>query len=139
MWYYNGAPSPILDTDIGIQADIIGGSSGSYPKEFFVYNDKLYFSATNGINGEELWLYDGVNFPAMIADVNTGGDSFPKELTGYGPMLLFAATRGDIGTELFAYMDSDKQFFEIADINGGPANSDPKDLTIFISVWHLCG
>ena len=31
-----------------------------------------------GTNGYELWMYDGVNAPSMVADINPGsGSSFP--------------------------------------------------------------
>ncbi len=35
-------------------ADIRSGTSGSYPEDFTVFNNKLYFSATNGIDGREV-------------------------------------------------------------------------------------
>ena len=42
-------------------------------------NNALYFEATDGNNGKELWKYDGVNAPSMVADINSGSDnSYPQ-------------------------------------------------------------
>ena len=41
----------------------------SYPHELTVFNNELYFIASEGINGYELWKCDGVNAPSMVADI----------------------------------------------------------------------
>ena len=43
-------------------ADIHPGSGNSF-------NNELYFEATDGINGDELWKFDGANAPSMVADI----------------------------------------------------------------------
>ena len=47
----------------------------SYPNDFIVFNNELYFEANDGTNGNELWKYDGVNAPSMIADIYPGSGS----------------------------------------------------------------
>ena len=42
------------------------------PSHLTVFNNELYFGADDGTNGYELWKYDGVNAPSMVADINLG-------------------------------------------------------------------
>ena len=49
-------------TQIG---DINSGSSDSSPNKFYVFDNKLFFQADDGVNGLELWSYD-VNNTANI-------------------------------------------------------------------------
>jgi ELWxxDGT repeat protein len=50
IWKYDGETATLVQ-DLNISG--IGG----YPTQFTVYNDKLYFSATDGTTGQELWVY----------------------------------------------------------------------------------
>ena len=43
---------------------------GSFPSDLTVFNNELYFNANDGTHGSELWKYDGVNAPSMVADMN---------------------------------------------------------------------
>ena len=51
----------ILDREVAFQ-----------PNDFIVFNNELYFEANDGTNGNELWKYDGVNAPSMVADIRPG-------------------------------------------------------------------
>jgi ELWxxDGT repeat protein len=58
-----------------------------------VYNGKLYFSATDGTNGYELWVYDGTT-ASMLKDINQKigeGDSDPEGFTEVDGLLFFEA------------------------------------------------
>ena len=59
----------------------INPSGSSDPRYLTVFNDKLYFSAEDGTNGDELWVYDGMNDPTMVYDINPNTDSYPEYLT----------------------------------------------------------
>lgn len=83
--------------------DLNPGSNVSEPKEYFVFNNKLYFAANNGVNGEELWVYDGVNAPEMLADLNPTGSSYPSNFVNYNGKLYFAANDGQNGVELWMF------------------------------------
>ena len=133
IWYYDGAPSPVLGTNIGLLHDIYTGSTGSMPENFTVYNSKLYFSATNAANGKELWVYDGTNTPYLVADIEPGGGSNPSHLIAFNGMLIFSASTVDSGFELYGYTDYDPMGtpFMIADINNGPSSSMPEFMTVF--------
>ena len=42
------------------------------------YNNKLYFQATDGSTGMELFVYDGMSAPTLAKDINPGsGGSYP--------------------------------------------------------------
>ncbi len=57
-----------------------------------LYNGKLYFSANDGIHGQELWISDGTNNGTyMLKDINPSGSSSPKELKVCNGKLYFQA------------------------------------------------
>lgn len=75
--------------------------------EVVVYNYKIFFTATDGVHGKELWFTDGVNPPQMAADVLQGSmGSNPRNLTVANGYLYFTAdVQGSIGEELFRLED----------------------------------
>lgn len=67
-----------------------GNANISYLTEF---NGKLYFSANDGINGQELWVSDGTEEGTrMLKDINPSGSSNPKELAVCNGKLYFQAS-----------------------------------------------
>jgi ELWxxDGT repeat protein len=97
-------------------ADINQGTSnyggygyGSSPSNLVEFNDKLYFTANNGENGNELYVSDGTaSGTQLVADIYPGSDnygsaagSYPSSLTVFGDELFFAANNGETGTELY--------------------------------------
>jgi len=51
-------------------------SSLAVQNSFTVYNNRLFFSADNGVNGDELWMSDGTSAGTMLLrDVNDDGSS----------------------------------------------------------------
>lgn len=57
-----------------------------------VFNGKLYFSATDGVNGQELWVSDGTDAGThFVKDINPSGSSNPKELKVCNGSLYFQA------------------------------------------------
>lgn len=74
--------------------DIYPGSSDSNPYGFIVYNNKLYFIATNGTNGYELWQSDGTNAgTTIVMDLNPGSNNgfftAPISSDSYGVLIIF--------------------------------------------------
>lgn len=60
---------------------------------FTNYNGKLYFSANDGVNGQELWVSDGTESGTyMFKDINPSGSSNPKELKVCNGKLFFQAS-----------------------------------------------
>lgn len=68
-------------------------TQGSYPGEFVGFNGLLYFTASDGNVGRELWASDGTtNRTRLVADLNPGvPDSNPTDLfVADGSLYLFA-------------------------------------------------
>ncbi|MBC7488290.1 MAG: T9SS type A sorting domain-containing protein, partial [Cytophagaceae bacterium] len=62
----------------------------------------LYFRATNGVDGVELWKTDGTSAgTVMIDDINPAGDSNPSSFTLSNGIIYFTADDGTNGVELW--------------------------------------
>lgn len=110
--------------------DINPGSGSGSPSWLNVYNNKLVFNASNGINGAEFWAYDGINAPAMVSDINPGTGSSIPMTNNIGKMgmlngvLYFCANNGSNGTELFQYSGTGIPSM-VADLEPGSVGSFP--------------
>jgi len=88
--------------------DILPGINGSTPCFATVYNGKLYFAAADGINGRELWVYDGLSNPSIAYNINSGSASSfslasTVRMAELNSKLYFAADNGTAGSELMMY------------------------------------
>jgi ELWxxDGT repeat protein len=92
-----------------IYADIYPGvSSGttgnaSTPSNFTLFNNKLYFTATNATYGAELWVTDGLSAPTAIDINSNSASSSPSYLRIYNNQLYFKANNGSNGGDLMSY------------------------------------
>ena len=118
-------------------ADINSGSNdfdiadSSYPKDFAEFNDKLYFTADDGENGEELWVSDGTSDGTqMLLDIYPGADyygynfnsysankSSPSNFTEFNDKLYFTADDGENGEELWVSDGTSEGTQMLLDIN----------------------
>ncbi|MBE9181078.1 pre-peptidase C-terminal domain-containing protein [Oculatella sp. LEGE 06141] len=122
---------------------------GSDPLNLTSYNNKLYFTANDGINGRELWVSDGTSAGTkMVKNINMGDNlgSDPGELTVFNGLLYFSATDGEsstnggtTGRELWASDGTLDGTSLVLDINSGgifdegiytPEGSNPRNLTV---------
>ncbi len=121
-------------------ADINTASwNGSYPSNFMEYNNKVYFRATDGTYGNELWSYDpGTGTTERVTDIKTadangyGGDGLPYQYGSfavYGGKMYFVGDDGTYGSELWSYDGSTAT--RLTDIYEGSNSSEPKYLTVF--------
>ena len=71
-------------------------NESSYPRDFCVVGDTLFFTADDGVNGRELWKSDGsVAGTEMVADLSEGSDSSSfGELVALDSSLFFAFSEG---------------------------------------------
>lgn len=79
-------------------------SSFGNPENLFYDNSigKLYFSADNGVDGKELYSWDGLSFSEqMISNINSSGSSDPAYFVNFSGKIYFSATNGANGIELF--------------------------------------
>jgi len=83
--------------------DIREGWSVSNPSYLTAVGTTLYFRASDGTNGDELWKSDGTaSGTMMVKDINSGSSSSsPSELTAVGNTLYFTANDGTNGFELW--------------------------------------
>ena len=89
-------------------------------------NGVLYFSADDGANGRELWIYDGSALTRV--DINSSGDSNPAHMAAFNGTVYFSA-EGDTGDgrELWK-LDSSSAI--LADDIHATAGSDPSELVV---------
>jgi ELWxxDGT repeat protein len=93
----------------------------------------LFFSATDGSHGYQLWQSNGTSAGTLlVADINPTpyGGSNPQNLTNVGGTLFFRATDGSHGYELWQSNGTAAGTVLVADINPTPyASSSPQNLT----------
>lgn len=113
--------------------DIRSGTGSSSPANFTSFNGKLFFAASDGSTGTELWQSDGTESgTSLVQDFNEGSSSFnPANFAEYSNALYFAAGSSSLGygTELYRY-STDEGIVLFADIRTGTASSSPNLLTI---------
>ena len=88
---------------------------------------EVFFYATDGTNGTELWRTDGTRRGTrMTRNINPGsGNANPQELTPFGDALFFRADDGAIGNELWRSNGTRRGTRLVEDINLGAGDSNP--------------
>jgi ELWxxDGT repeat protein len=102
LWKSDGTTAgTVMVKDIEPGANIFGFGYGSNPNGLTNVNGKLYFSAYDGVHGDELWQSDGTAAgTTLVQDIDPGPNgSAPYYLTNLNGTLLFAANDGVHGTE----------------------------------------
>jgi ELWxxDGT repeat protein len=106
-----------------------GPSSGfiNQTGEFTEAGDKLFFRASDGVHGRELWVSDGTEQGTfMVKDINPGaGDGGGLVLVPLNDFLCFNASSPDYGYELWRTDGTENGTYLIKDINPGPGGSWP--------------
>jgi ELWxxDGT repeat protein len=104
----------------------------------------LFFAATDGKNGRELWCSDGAPGSArMVKDINPKGDSDPRDFILYdaggatGMRLYFSADDGVHGRELWTSNGTEAGTYMVADIRKGKAGSQPANLTVYFGYLYF--
>lgn len=128
LYKYNGSKvSLVKDINPGKKDEY--SAYGSFPSNLTTYKGKLYFNASDGNKGEELWSYDGTTV-RLVRDINPGEEgSKPSNLTVYEGKLFFEADKGETGSELWSYDGSSVTL--VKDIVAGKKDSSPSELTVY--------
>jgi ELWxxDGT repeat protein len=107
------------------------------PVSFLVFNDRLYFSATDGTHGIELWQTDGTNV-TRLTDISYGSvNSFVSSLKVFNGQIYFRATgttNNLIDLELWKYDGVNSS--QVAEVNP-TGNAGVADLTEFNGVLYF--
>ncbi len=111
--------------------DIFPGGSAGNPSQFTEVNGTLYFQATDGTNGIELWKSDGTSAgTVLVKDIRPGaGNASPISLTNVNGTLYFQATDGSKGYELWKSDGTSAGTVLVKDIRPGASNANPISLT----------
>jgi ELWxxDGT repeat protein len=98
LWKTDGTPEGTVQIK-----QIAGANTFSYIRNLFSWGPYLYFSADDGIHGQELWRSDGTEEgTTMLADLNAGSaSSDPENFTPFKSDLYFSANDGIHGYELW--------------------------------------
>ena len=118
LWGYDAVKGARLIKDI-----YSGG--GSHPHHLTVFDNKLYFQASDGsgtgAGGNELWYYDG-NDAARVADIYTGrSGSYPEYFFATTKRIYFTANGFGVGSEPY-YVTSGDPFPSIASVTSTTSN-----------------
>jgi len=99
--------------------------NGSSPGGFVSIGSTIYFSASDGSNGGELWKSDGTpGGTVMVKDINPGATgSGPSYMVNLNGTLFFAASDGNSGTELWKSDGTAAGTVLVKDIYPGTAGS----------------
>lgn len=117
-------------------------SSGlSYVHSLTVVGTLMFFSATDGVDGRELWATTGdptdPSATRQVSNIAVGAsDSNPMWLTAFGSRVYFAATTGASGTELWSSNGFGNASL-VSEMAAGSDSSEPNDLTVFAGALYL--
>jgi len=128
----NGLSDCKVSDNSGLQRETSTSMYVSTYEHFTAIGNTLYFRATDGINGDELWKSDGTtNIPMMVKDIYSGSSSSsPADFTAVGNTLYFTASDGINGDELWKSDGTEAGTMMVKDIYSGSSSSTPSSLTV---------
>src|SRR6266581_363664 len=92
----------------------------------------LFFAASDGASGVELWKTNGTDAGTVcVKNINPGAGSTPLGLTVFNGALYFLANDGSSGAELWKSDGTVAGTVRVKDINTGAGSSSPFGFTVF--------
>src|SRR6266581_889762 len=92
----------------------------------------LFFAASDGASGVELWKTNGTDAGTVcVKNINPGAGSTPLGLTVFNGALYFLANDGSSGAELWKSDGTVAGTVRVKDINPGPIGSSTSGFTVF--------
>jgi len=116
-----------------IVKDINTGAADGMVSGLSAVNGRLYFMASDGVNGLELWTSDGTSAGTFaVKDICPGVcGGYPIDISDIGDSIcLFAATDGIAGHELWQSNGTATGTNLVQDIAIGPGSSSPYGFTV---------
>lgn len=112
--------------------DIYPGSNDGSPTLLTAVNGKLFFRASDGVNGFELWVSNGTTGgTVMVKDLNPGSLSTTmSNLINWKGVLYFAAKNSANGYELWKSDGTTPGTLLVKDINPGAGDANPSNFLI---------
>ena len=91
------------------------------PTDLVAVGSELFFAASDGVHGRELWKSNGTAAGTlMVKDIDPGpSGSYPAHLTNVSGTLFFAANDGTHGTELWRSNGTAAGTLMVKDIHPG--------------------
>ncbi len=114
-------------TEAGTQQVITGVGSVRY---LTAWDGKLFFRASDGVNGSELWKSDGTEAGTiLVKNIHPDDSSFPSNFTIFNGQLYFVATDPIYGQEIWVTDGSEGGTNLFKDVNT-TGDSSPSYLTV---------
>lgn len=109
--------------------DIVPGPGWSGPQDLFVFDNAVYFRATDGILGQELWRSDGTDAGTfLVKDCAPGGSGGgPDYFVDVAGTLFFTAA-DNFGTEIWQSDGTTAGTFRVTDILPSAGSATPQSL-----------
>lgn len=134
LWRSDGSATVLVD-DIypGTHFDGVSNvANNSNPTDLTASGAYVYFAATDGVHGAQLWRTDGTTAgTTMVTDINeSGGGFYPANLTDANGTLYFTANDGTHNLQVWKSDGTPGGTVMISNLqpsSGGPAN--PASLT----------
>ena len=105
----------------------------SYPSNFIEFDGKLYFTANDGVNSNELWVSDGTpTGTQLLLDIDPG-ISNPSDFIEFDDKLYFTADDGENGRELWVSDGTTAGTKSLVDMNLGDGSLIVVDDELFLN------